>query len=88
MEHLDDWRLYNQKHKLAARDYVEGNLFRLLQYFDFDDGLTIDEKETILIDYFTKYPDQIKFMTLHTVGRPNPASIPRLNNIGGVVKYR
>jgi len=88
MHHIDDWRLYNQKHKLAAQDYVEGNLYRLLQYFDFDNDMTVEEKESSLIDYFTKYPDQIHFMTLHTVGNPNPSSTPRLNNIGGVIKYR
>lgn len=88
MEHLDDWRLYNQKNGLAARDYVEGNLYRLLQYFELDDETSIEEKEQILIDYFTKYPDQIQYMSYVTVGKPNPASIPRLNNVGGVVKYR
>lgn len=88
MEYLDDWRLYNQKNKLSAKDYVEGNLYRLLQYFDFDDGSSIEEKEQMLIDYFTRYPDQIHYMTYVTVGKPNPASVPRLNNIGGVIKYR
>ena len=88
MEHLDDWRLYNQKNGLAARDYVEGNLYRLLQYFELDDETSIEEKEQILVDYFTRYPDQINYMTYVTVGRPNQSSIPRLNNIGGVVKYR
>jgi len=88
MEHLDDWRLYNQKNKLSAKDYVEGNLYRLLQFFEFSDDTTIEEKEQILIDYFTKFPDQIQYMSYVTVGRPNSASIPRLNNIGGVIKYR
>lgn len=88
MEHLDDWRLYNQKNRLSARDYVVGNLYRLLQYFEFDDETSIEEKEQILVDYFTRYPDQINYMTYVTVGRPNQSSIPRLNNIGGVVKYR
>lgn len=88
MEHLDDWRLYNQKHKLSAKDYVEGNLYRLLQFFEFDDGCSIEEKEQILVDYFTKFPDQIQYMTYVTVGKPNQSSIPRLNNIGGVIKYR
>ena len=88
MEHLDDWRLYNKKNKLSAKDYVEGNLYRLLQFFEFDDDSSIEEKEQILIDYFTRFPDQIQYMTYVTVGKPNPASAPKLNNIGGVIKYR
>ena len=88
MEHLDDWRLYNQKNKLSAKDYVEGNLYRLLQFFEFDDDSSVEEKEQTLIDYFTRFPDQIQYMSYFTVGKPNPASVPRLNNIGGVIKYR
>lgn len=88
MEHLDDWRLYNQKSKLSASDYVDGNLLRLLTLFGLENDFDEDEAKKILVDYFTKYPDQIKSISFTTVGRPNPAAIPRLNNIGGVVKYR
>jgi hypothetical protein len=88
MKHLDDWRLYNQKNKLNAKEFVQENLFRLIQFFNIEENLTTEEKEQILIDYFTKYPDQITSINISTVGRPNPMSVPRLNNIGGVIKYR
>lgn len=87
MRHLEDWRLYNQKNKMNAKEFVQSNLFRLIQFFNIDENLTTEEKEQILIDYFTKYPDQITSINVTTVGKPN-VSVPRLNNIGGVVKYR
>lgn len=87
MNHLKDWRLFNQKNLLSAKNYVKDNFLRLSQLFDLDD-YTDDEKENILIEYFTKYPDQIRSISVTTVGNPNQLSIPRLNNIGGVVKYR
>ena len=87
MKYLEDWRLYNQKNKLNAKEFVQENLFRLIQFFNIDENLSTEEKEQILIDYFTKYPDQITSINVTTVGRPN-VSVSRLNNIGGVVKYR
>ena len=63
-------------------------IFQHLKLFDLNDEYTNEEKEDILIDYFTKYPDQIKSIVITTVGNPNQISIPTLNNIGGTVKYR
>jgi len=88
MNYIDDWSLYNQKNKLNAKDYVSGNLLRLVPLFKFDDECSDEEKEQLLIDYFTKYPDQIKSLSYYTVGKPNQMSVPRLMNIGGVIKYR
>ncbi len=88
MNYIDDWSLYNQKNKLNAKDYVSSNLFRLVSLFKFDDECSDEEKEQLLVDYFTKYPDQIKSLSYYTVGKPNQMSVPRLMNIGGVIKYR
>ena len=86
MDYIDDWDLYNQKNRLSAKDYVTDNLYRLIKFFNIEDDYTIEEQEQILIDYFTKYPDQIQSLTIHTIGRPHQLSIPSLNNIGGVFK--
>lgn len=88
MNYIDDWSLYNQKNKLKAKDYVSSNLFRLISLFKFDDECSDEEKEQLLVDYFTKYPDQIKSLSYYTVGNPNQMSVPRLMNIGGIIKYR
>ena len=86
MDYIDDWDLYNQKNRLSAKDYVSDNLYRLIKFFNIEDDYTIEEQEQILIDYFTKYPDQIQSLTIHTIGRPHQLSVPSLNNIGGVFK--
>jgi hypothetical protein len=88
MDHVDDWDLYNQKNKISAKEYVDDNLFRLIRFFDFEDESGEEEKKQVLIDYFTKYPDQITSINIQTVGKPNQLSVPSLNNIGGVIKYR
>ena len=88
MNYIDDWSLYNQKNKLKAKDYVSSNLLRLVSLFKFEDECSGEEKEQLLVDYFTKYPDQIKSLSYYTVGNPNQMSVPRLMNIGGVIKYR
>jgi len=87
MDNVDDWSLFNQKNKLKAEEYVNDNLFRLIRFYDFENG-EADEKKQILIDYFTKYPDQITSINIQTVGKPNQLSVPSLNNIGGIIKYR
>lgn len=88
MNYIDDWSLYNQKNLLKAKEFVNDNLFRLVQFFNIQDDVETEEKKQILIDYFTRYPDQIKSINFYTVGSPNQLSIPRLNNIGGTFKYR
>ena len=88
MDHIDDWDLYNQKNKLDAKEYVDNNIFRLIRFFDFEDESGEEEKKQVLIDYFTKYPDQITSINIQTVGKPNQLSVPSLNNIGVVVKYK
>jgi hypothetical protein len=88
MNYIDDWSLYNQKNRLKAKEFVNDNLFRLITFFNFEDESSEEERVQLLIDYFTKYPDQIKSINFYTVGNPNQLSIPRLNNIGGTFKYR
>jgi len=87
MEHINDWVQYNQKNILSAKEYVNDNLYRLISTFHMEDeDFTTEEKEQILIDYFTKFPDQISSISVQTVGRPNQMSVPKLNNIGGAFK--
>lgn len=88
MNHIDDWDLYNQKNKLDAKEYVGDNLYRLIKFFDFEDESGEEEKAQVLIDYFTKYPEQIQSLSVHTIGRPHQLQVPSLNNIGGVIKYK
>jgi hypothetical protein len=88
MNYIDDWSLYNQKNRLKAKEFVNDNLFRLITFFNFEDESSEEERAQLLIDYFTKYTDQIKSINFYTVGNPNQLSIPRLNNIGGTFKYR
>jgi hypothetical protein len=88
MDHVDDWDKYNQVNILKAKEYVNDNLFRLIRFLDFEDESGEEEKKQALIDYFTKYPDQISKINIQTVGRPNQLAAPRLNNIGGVIKYK
>jgi hypothetical protein len=87
MDHVDDWSKYNQANILKAKEYVNDNLFRLIRFLDFENGQE-EEKKQSLIDYFTKYPDQISKINIQTVGKPNQLAVPRLNNIGGVIKYK
>ena len=54
----------NPKSKLDAETFVHNNLYRLIQLFNVDDELSIEEKEESLIKYLTKYPDQIKSLNL------------------------
>jgi hypothetical protein len=87
MNYIKDWRLFNQKNLLNAKEYVKSNFLRLVKLFKLE-NYTYEDKENILIEYFTKYPEQIKNISVTTVGNPNQLAIPTLNNIGGTVKYR
>jgi len=85
MDNIDDWSLYNQKNKLKAEEYVNDNLFRLIRFTDYENE---EEEKQTLIDYFTKYPEQISSTSIQTIGKPNQLSTPSLNNIGGTIKYK
>ena len=54
---------------------------------DEDDYDSIDDVKNVLIEYFTRFPDQISRVSLNTFGVAKNY-VPRLNNIGGVIKYR
>ena len=47
-----------------------------------------DEKRKILIEYFTRYPDEIKSVSFKSFGSPRNY-VPALMNIGGTgqIKY-
>jgi DNA invertase Pin-like site-specific DNA recombinase len=72
-------RLTNSKEYIRK---LERRKERLIELY------TDEEKENILVEYFTKYPDQIKSISVVTVGNPNQLAIPILNNIGGIIKYK
>jgi len=89
MDYIEDFSKYNQKNKLDAKTYVEYNINALIKIMniDEDDYDSIEDIESVLIDYFTRYPDQISSINLSTFGVPKNYVV-KLNNIGGVIKYK
>jgi hypothetical protein len=89
VNHLNDFDNFNPKFRLDALTYVKNNLRRLIQLMgiNIDDYQSLDEIESLLIDHFTRFPDEITKVNLKTFGVARNY-IPRLNNIGGVVKYK
>lgn len=88
MGYIDDYGEFNMKTKLDAKAYVEANIERLIQMYDMNDDSTIEEKQETLIKYFTRFPDQIRKISLQTFGTGPNNYVLRTNNIGGVVKYK
>lgn len=88
MDYIEDFGKFNMKNKLDAESYVNANISRLTQMFNIEDDFTPEEKEKMLIEYFTRFPDQIKSISLKTFGAGTGNYIPTTNNIGGVIKYR
>lgn len=87
MNRLKSFEAFNNiKDSLSARDYVEGNFLRLVQHFKIED-LTEEEQKQKLIDYFTRFPDQISRFNIQTVGPNRSQYNLSLNNIGGTIKY-
>lgn len=88
MEYLQDFGTFNPKNKLDATTYVNYNFVKLKQIMNLEDSeMEDDDIKKSLIDYFTRFPDQISQVSLNTFGVPKNY-VPRLNNLGGVVKYR
>lgn len=89
MENLQGFSEFNPKHKLTAQSYVKNNIRQLMQFMNIEeeDYESIDEIESDLIKYFTKYPDQMVNYQLKTTGYPRNMNLST-NNIGGVIKYR
>lgn len=89
MENLQGFSEFNPKHKLTAQSYVKNNIRQLMQFMNIEeeDYESIDEIESDLIKYFTKYPDQMTNYQLKTTGYPRNMNLST-NNIGGVIKYR
>ena len=82
----DNWPLLNVTNKLAATSFVDANILRLLP--GVKDDVDDDEKRKILIEYFTRYPDEIKSVSFKSFGSPRNY-VPALMNIGGTgeIKY-
>lgn len=89
MDYIEDFGKFNQKNKLDASEYVDNNFRRLIQLMNIDEGDydSVDEVRDVLIEYFTRFPDQISNISLQTFGVPKNINV-RLNNIGGTIKYR
>lgn len=85
MDYLDDFGKFNLKYKLGAESYVDNNLRRLMQIFNMDEN---EDNRNELIEYFTRFPDQISKLNIEIVGRNQNSHVLRTNNIGGVVKYK
>jgi hypothetical protein len=78
---------FNPKNEILAKDYVNNNIRQLIQIMEIDEENNIEDIKKYLIDYFTKYPEDIHKYSIETFGRPNNYNL-RLNNIGGVIKYK
>lgn len=87
MNYLDDYGKFNPKTKLDAKTYVENNYYALKQILNIDEDDSIEDAKEVLIEYFTRFPDQISRISLNTFGVAKNYT-PVLNNIGGVIKYR
>lgn len=88
MKIILDWNNWNPKVDFEVRGWVKNNLWRLIQLINIDSDLSIEEKEEILVNYFTKYPDQIPKLNLQFPQGDRSSMTPRVQNIGGVIKYR
>ena len=87
MDYIEDFSKYNQKNKLDASSFVDVNVYALIQTMNIDeeDYDSIDDIKSVLVDYFTKHPDEISTISLSTFGVPRNYSI-KLNNIGGAIR--
>lgn len=79
----------NIKNRLDAVPFVENNFRQLIQMMDIDidDYDTMDDIKSELIEYYTRFPDQISRVSFNAFGAPKNYQL-KLNNIGGYVKYR
>lgn len=68
-----DWNL--------IRNYVEETKYRQPELWD--NELSEEENVNFMIDYFTKYPNEMKFVNVN-VKQTHNIKPPILQNIGGV----
>lgn len=87
-EIIKKWSEWNPKVDFEVKGWVKNNLWRLIQLMEPDEDLSDDEKEDVLVDYFTRYPDQIPKLNLQFPQGDKMSMVPKVQNIGGVVKYR
>lgn len=89
MDYINDFGKFNQKSKLDADSYVDNNFRVLVQMMNIDeeDYECTDDIKKVLVEYFTRFPDQMSKISIETTGIPRSFNLS-LNNIGGVVKYR
>jgi hypothetical protein len=86
MNFLYEWGEYSANPDI--REWVQSNFWRLNQMMDIDDDLDLEEKEDILIKYFSKYPDQIKMLNIEFPQYDIDSYVPKIQNIGSYIKYR
>ena len=78
MKRILEYKYFNPKNALTAKEYVENNILRLSQLMKIElNDSNIDEVKEYLIDYFTRFPDEITGINLKTFGYPKNYA-PRL----------
>ena len=87
MNYLLDWYSYNPRAVLSAEDFVKSNFFRLSRLMS-DQSMGESEMYSLLMDYYSRYPDSMYQMELYMLGRPSSLVCPTFMNIGGVYKYK
>jgi hypothetical protein len=85
----NDYSNLNVKNRLDAIPFVENNFRQLIQMMDIDidDYDSEEDIKSELVEYYTRFPDQISRVSFSTFGVPKNYQL-KLNNIGGVIKYR
>lgn len=83
---ISNWSEFNPKNKLDAESFVKSNLTRLSQLFNIEDDISMEEKEQILIEYLTRFPDQIRSLSLRFPDKSGSVA-PIVQNIGGTMRY-
>lgn len=58
MKFIKEWSEYKPDLQKKIKDFVEINKYNLPELWD--DNLSEDENIEFMIDYFTKYPDEMK----------------------------
>lgn len=58
MKFIKEWSEYKPDLQKKVKDFVEINKYNLPELWD--DNLSEDENIEFMIDYFTKYPDEMK----------------------------
>ena len=94
MKFLKEFSNWNPKLNKQVLDFIDTNKDYLICNF-FDKDKSDEENMNVLIDYYTKYPDEMKKSSINkddlSIALPTTSlrnSSPILQNIGGVKDFR